>query len=629
MRAPLMLIANLELLSRTSTRSRTRCARRVSAHGQLLIQLGTLQAAGPRELSPSHVDGLADPNPRLTSPHPGGLSRLAGSAQSLLRTSPRLADTSSSSGAAPDPGSSQSRRRYPPAASRGGAPASSARDKNANVRRAAALFSTLLEFNPFGPSLSRHNLAALREAPPPPPLRRAARRRRAGRKADAARPDAESALVAEREPGRRRLCARARAERSTRRCCSRQRAPSSARCTACSDRAPPPDVSAAADAIVTAHSFGLDGDSALTRTHTRTHTTRTHTRTHTSPHPHPHPHLARRAPLGNPHARLSKGRRSGGGPQQRRPSTCRSAAAGAASASSSSSALPSAHRPRARGLARRAHPLEEVVGSGRSKLIPRACSPSSGSSQGQESLPRRPPTPTPRRRRAPASPSAGAALALLNMAASGDAPLLTAKLDVLIAAAPGRWHSSTRKHRAPSGAGVDVSLVRQPSHSSAAYRVAAAAAPPSSRWSRPSARRRAILRDAAAARAGRGRTPQHRTPRRTVCVQRRPRVVVHVRCMQWAAASRASSTRPRARRGLALPAALHDRHVAIKVQVHIEECGWASPRAGGADSMWTPQAGGARRVWRACRGAAEVPARGPLTRTSPRPARRPRRPTTC
>ena len=47
-RAPLMLIANLELLQpHLNTESYALRCGAVSAHGQLLIQLGTLQAGGP------------------------------------------------------------------------------------------------------------------------------------------------------------------------------------------------------------------------------------------------------------------------------------------------------------------------------------------------------------------------------------------------------------------------------------------------------------------------------------------------------------------------------------------------------------------------------------------------------
>ena len=142
-RAPLMLVANLELLQPhlASEASSLRCGA-VSAHGQLLIQVNALRGANP-EAAAAMPALLAVP-----------LNRLADVSSFVRSRALQTLGLVVESRALPIPQLQQV------------AAAGLARlaDKNANVRRGALqLFATLLDFNPFGPSLNRPLLEERRD----------------------------------------------------------------------------------------------------------------------------------------------------------------------------------------------------------------------------------------------------------------------------------------------------------------------------------------------------------------------------------------------------------------------------------------------------------------------------------
>ena len=337
-------------------------------------------------------------------------------------------------------------------------------DKNANVRRAALqLFSTLLEFNPFGPrsagttSQPPRGLAAAAAG-----VRRAARRRRAGRKADAdADADAAaSGAVAEREPGRDAAAsargAGLKAVDAALLLEGRLRA-KLGEVDSLLGSTPPPTRALPPTRSATAHCSG----STVTPPH---------------PHPHPHPHLTSPAPAPAP----SQGARPSAILTlvfSKEPSI-KAAALNAAQAvylqiggSRRGISLEQLVGTAAAliGLVREASlaeltSLEEVVGEWqKQKLIPEGLlSLLWQLVQGQRSLPAPPAdadaTPTPR-----TGFTERSALALQH-GRVGDAPLLTAKLDVLIVqlqAQVAQLAPAKRNAGREAAPGVDVSLVRQ------------------------------------------------------------------------------------------------------------------------------------------------------------------------
>lgn len=143
-RAPLMLVANLHLIQPHlgSESYALRCGA-VSTHGQLLIQVSQMSGAKPPEVEEAADKLLEVPLKRISDQSSFVRSR-------ALQTLGLLAEA----------------RTLPMARFAEVAELSLQRlsDKHANVRKGALqLFSTLLEFNPFGPSLSRTLLEARRD----------------------------------------------------------------------------------------------------------------------------------------------------------------------------------------------------------------------------------------------------------------------------------------------------------------------------------------------------------------------------------------------------------------------------------------------------------------------------------